>query len=152
MSAVNSLALGALVVATGGVASAAGVCDDMDQAMQIAQSGAPASTATFTLPGDPDAHATCRVSTDLSGANSVNCHWPFAYRAETATAAFADLNAALGACTNAGDAPAQDQPVNHPDSYELRIFQTITGEVGLSLKDKAALQQGYVFLRATPRR
>ena len=39
--------------------------------------------------------------------------------------------------------------VSHPDSYHLRQFQVDEKTVSVSLKDKGALAQTYVFLRVT---
>lgn len=92
----------------------------------------------------------CTRSLDLSGASALNCAWPFPFREGAARKTFDVAFAQLQSCFGA-DA-SEDQPVNHPDFYDLRMFQTPQGEVGLSLKDKGALQQTYVFLRMAPTR
>ncbi len=91
--------------------------------------------------------ADCTTSLQLGGGQQVQCGWPFAYRAEEATAAFGRLNDAVTACLGPDVAITQDQSVNHPDFYDLRIYRSANQEMGVSLKDKAALQQTYVFLR-----
>lgn len=99
--------------------------------------------ATLALPDGTK--GTCSTSLDLSGARAQNCRWPFAYRAPEATEAF---NAVLQATTACLDVqPVSDQDVNHPDSYDLRTFHTDTAQIAVSIKDKGALQQTYVFLR-----
>lgn len=89
----------------------------------------------------------CTSSLQLGGGQQVQCGWPFAYRSDEAIAAFARLNDAVTACLGPEVAITQDQSVNHPDFYDLRIYRIDAQEIGVSLKDKAALQQTYVFLR-----
>ncbi|WP_299685977.1 hypothetical protein [uncultured Tateyamaria sp.] len=104
------------------------------------------SAGTITLPdGTP---GTCVTSLDLTGARAANCRWPFEYRAEAATTAFTTLLNATTRCLNANG--VADQGVNHPDSYDLRTFDTETAQISVSIKDKGALQQTYVFLRVAP--
>ena len=50
-------------------------------------------------------------------------------------------------CFGAGAVVSSDTGVNHPDTYDLQMFRTVAGTVSVSLKDKGALQQTYVFLR-----
>ena len=99
--------------------------------------------ATFALPDGTE--GTCSTSLELSGARAQNCRWPFTYRAPEATEAFDAVLKATAACL--GVQPVADQDVNHPDSYDLRTFHTDTAQVAVSIKDKGALQQTYVFLR-----
>lgn len=96
---------------------------------------------------DGGAVVDCTTSLQLGGGQQVQCGWPFAYRSEEATAAFTRLNDAVSACLGPDVAITQDQSVNHPDFYDLRLYRTNAQEIGVSLKDKAALQQTYVFLR-----
>ncbi|WP_299196364.1 hypothetical protein [uncultured Tateyamaria sp.] len=105
------------------------------------------TTTEIALPdGTP---GTCSTSLDLSGAQAINCRWPFDYRADAATAAFTALLNATTQCLNTDG--VTDQGVNHPDSYDLRIFQTEAAQISVSIKDKGALQQTYVFLRIAPK-
>ncbi|WP_299732879.1 hypothetical protein [uncultured Tateyamaria sp.] len=90
----------------------------------------------------------CAISQDLSGARAVNCRWPFDYRVQAATDAFTRLLDATAQCLNTEG--VSDQGVNHPDSYDLRTFDTDTGQVSVSIKDKGALQQTFIFLRVAP--
>lgn len=106
--------------------------------------------STISLPSRPDAETTCSTALALSGETSKHCAWPFDYRSEAATQAFEALVTAVPACLELDVAAADDQDVNHPDFYDLRVFNPAQGEVGISLKDKGALQQTYVFLRVTP--
>ena len=94
--------------------------------------------------------ASCSFSLDTLGMKSANCNWAFSYRSAEATGAFKDMLAELSACAAMASAIETDQPVNHPDFYDLRLMRIAGGDVGLSIKDKAALAQTYVFLRLTP--
>jgi len=68
-----------------------------------------------------------------------------AYRSTAATDAFERLNDAVIACLGPDATITQYQSVNHPDFYDLRLYLMADQEIGVSLKDKAALQQTYVF-------
>ncbi|MEM8653680.1 MAG: hypothetical protein AAGF36_02965 [Pseudomonadota bacterium] len=92
---------------------------------------------------------TCTTSLDLSGTRALNCRWPFDYRAKAATETFFVLLDATTQCLNTDG--LSDQGVNHPDSYDLREFTTETAQVSLSIKDKGALQQTFIFLRVAPK-
>ncbi|WP_415918984.1 hypothetical protein [Tateyamaria sp. SN6-1] len=92
---------------------------------------------------------TCTTSLDLTGARSLNCRWPFDYRAKGATDTFTDLLDVTTKCLNTDG--LSDQGVNHPDSYDLRTFNTDSAQVSISIKDKGALQQTFIFLRVAPR-
>ena len=90
----------------------------------------------------------CGTSLALSGATSVHCAWGYPYRADAARAAFDDLAAQLNLCFEEGETVSKDQIVNHPDSYDLLEFEGEKGRLGLSLKDKGARQETFIFLRA----
>lgn len=91
--------------------------------------------------------ADCRTSLQLGSGYQTQCGWPFAYRSDEATQAFERLNDAVSACLGPKALITQDQSVNHPDFYDLRMYQIGDREIGVSLKDKAGLQETYVFLR-----
>jgi hypothetical protein len=59
--------------------------------------------------------------------------------------AFESLLGQVEACAN--PIAADPSSVNHPDSYDLRQFSSGVGMISVSLKDKGALNQTYVFLR-----
>ena len=40
-----------------------------------------------------------------------------------------------------------DQSVNHPDYYALRRYETAQADVSVSVKDKSALGNTFVFIR-----
>jgi hypothetical protein len=132
-------------------AQTAPLCDRLDQAM-AATTGAdvPAETVGGFLTGLGMSPASCSFSLDTQGAKSANCNWAFSYRSAEATGAFKDMLAELSACADMASGIETDQSVNHPDFYDLRLMRIAGGDVGLSIKDKAAIQQTYVFLRLTP--
>ncbi|MDG1169095.1 MAG: hypothetical protein P8N14_07850 [Sulfitobacter sp.] len=70
--------------------------------------------------------------------------WVFAYRSDSATQAFETLLRQIANC--GGESVKQDQDVNHPDFYDLHLFNFAENTVGVSLKDKGALSQTLVFL------
>jgi len=57
----------------------------------------------------------------------------------------------LAACLGPDAKETTDQIVNHPDAYDLREFELDGSTYAVSLKDKGALQQTYVFLRVPQR-
>ena len=75
------------------------------------------------------------------------CTWTFPYRAPEAESRYDGLAAGIEACLGEDSQLKKDQPVNHPDSYTLRRFLTPKAKVSVSLKDKAARAETYVFLR-----
>lgn len=91
----------------------------------------------------------CTTSLDLSGARALSCSWPFDYRAQAATDTFVELLDTTTQCLNTDG--LTDQGVNHPDSYDLRTFETDSMQVSISIKDKGALQQTFIFLRVAPK-
>lgn len=137
----RGLALAVCLTATG--AQAGAFCDQI-----MIQLGAVPMAGEMRLPDG--AVGQCATSLDLSGARALNCAWPYAFRTGDAQAAFLVARAALQSCLGAEVAETRDQGVNHPDFYDLRLFRTGQGEVGLSLKDKGALQRTYVFVRIAP--
>jgi len=88
----------------------------------------------------------CSSSKGQSGATAQHCRWPFSFRAADAHAAFEAVSADVAACLNA-PAKTEEGEVNHPDTYDQRLFETQSGMISVALKDKGALQQTFVFLR-----
>lgn len=80
----------------------------------------------------------------------MHCGWAFPYREAPAQKAFQQLLSEVTACAEGNQASLADQHVNHPDYYDLQTFQLNDREIGVSLKDKAALGETYVFLRVSP--
>ena len=88
----------------------------------------------------------CSRSLDLRGVWSVTCGWGYAYRSDDASEAFHVLLDLIEVCGRyIGEDTAQ---VNHPDSYALHMFSIQETQISVSIKDKGALAQTWVFLRA----
>ena len=92
------------------------------------------------------ADADCLTSLVLGGGTSYDCEWGGDYRSDAASEAFISLVDQDATCGKL--ITAQDQQVSHPDSYDLRQFNVNGTEVSVSLKDKGALNQTYVFFRS----
>jgi len=93
----------------------------------------------------------CRTSRALSGARHVQCSWSFGYRAVEAAEVFEGLTARVAACLGSEATMTSDSSVNHPDAYDLRMFDRYGQAFAVSVKDKGALQQTLVFIRAQQR-
>lgn len=103
------------------------------------------AASVLTLPSG-GAETQCTRSLALGGGSQLHCGWAFDYRDAAAIDAFTQGLASLEGCFVQ---TTPDQDVNHPDFYDLRLFEADGQEIGMSLKDKAALGQTYVFLRVT---
>ncbi|MEM7213087.1 MAG: hypothetical protein AAF479_14550 [Pseudomonadota bacterium] len=90
----------------------------------------------------------CGTALTQSGGRELHCRWSFKYRATEAKATQVRLASSIQTCLNATKV-APEQGVNHPDTYDQQRFLIGKAELSLSLKDKAALQRTYVFLRTT---
>lgn len=95
--------------------------------------------------------AECRPVLTQTEGTQLHCNWPFAYRDVAAQARFDALVETVGKCLGTKSALPADLAVNHPDFYDLRQFGDAQGVVAVSIKDKGALQQTYVFLRISGR-
>ncbi len=91
-------------------------------------------------------NAECSTSLVLGGGTSFDCAWGFEYRSVEANDAFEILVEQVAEC--GALITVQDQLVSHPDSYDLRQYSVDGKEVSVSLKDKGALNQTYVFFRS----
>ena len=141
--------LGSFLSTIGLMAHADGFCGDLEALVEQAGSNSPPTTSIMTmgLPSSLSTQTKCTTSLSQTGARAVNCAWPFAYRSDEAQAAFDGILSEVRKCLGADAIVSRDQGVNHPDFYDLREFRFQRGEVGVSIKDKGALQQTYVFLR-----
>jgi len=101
---------------------------------------------TLTLP-ETGKTAECTRSRVLAGGSQMHCGWAFSYRSPAAAQAFEHLLVTVADCLGAAARVTADKTVNHPDFYDLQTFQFEGQEIGVSLKDKAALSETYVFLR-----
>ena len=103
-------------------------------------------TIEDTTPFSPFETAVCQTSRDLGGHISDHCALAYDYRTPAARLQFDELTTILSGCF---DSLPVEAGVNHPDSYDLRQFRHGTSTISLSLKDKGALAQSFVFLRVT---
>ncbi|MDG2453964.1 MAG: hypothetical protein P8M63_14195 [Paracoccaceae bacterium] len=125
-----------------GQPAAANICDHLAPLTRAL--GKPDVIPEFTLAGQT---VRCQHSLAIGGAASVHCAVPFDFRAPLATATF---ESALDDATTCGTSLDQTDPdVSHPDSYDLRRFVLPDATLQISLKDKGALSQTYIFVRLT---
>ena len=89
----------------------------------------------------------CQQSRLSGGSRQATCHWAFPYRSEAARAGLQDVRRIVEACLGPDAALPGDTQVNHPDSYILLRYEGQGVQVALSLKDKGALQQTFLFVR-----
>ena len=66
-----------------------------------------------------------------------------------ATNQFIKLNNELRTYSGETFPVIEDLDVNHPDFYDLKTYTKMETSLAVSLKDKAALDQTYVFLRVS---
>jgi len=90
--------------------------------------------------------ASCQTFNSHGGEQGVACWWSFDYRDHAAQDFAQTFWDDVTRCF-AGAELGRDMPVNHPDSYDLRQWQSPKQTFALSLKDKAAIAQTLVFLR-----
>lgn len=135
-----------LAVGTGTSGHAGAFCTSIEALIErtTQQSG---SGASLALPDQPDVLSNCRSYQAQGGAVALSCGWPFAYRAGAAWDAFDLLIARLGRCNGVVTIPTDQTVVNHPDSYDQQMFHLSGTTLSVTLKDKGALAQTYVFLR-----
>jgi hypothetical protein len=98
------------------------------------------------VPDQSPPQATCSIYRAAGGARGVACRWTFAFRDPSATAFAKSLWSEVTTCRT-GQPGSDDQSVNHPDSYDLLEWRTASGVYHVSVKDKGALAQTFVFLR-----
>ena len=111
----------------------------------------PVQPALMLPPALSDQAGVCQTSRALSGSVHVHCRWSFVYRSDAATALFEGLFETVATCLGPDAVITTDQSVNHPDAYDLRMFDIAGRTFAVSLKDKGALQQTLVFVRVQQR-
>lgn len=94
--------------------------------------------------------ATCSTYLTEAAQTANSCAWEFPFRDPKAISFAETLWQTTNACRS-GTSKGPDQQVNHPDSYDLRIWETTTGNFALSVKDKGQLNRTLVFFRFEPR-
>ncbi len=140
----------ALAAAATGPAGAVERCGDLHVLVTQAQSNFSGIAAGGTAPAPPPlpgAAADCAVSPSLSGRNVYQCAWEYPYRSPHANEAFEALHGLIGECFGDRAPMRKDPGVNHPDFYDLRQYRLDHVDLSVSIKEKAALQATFVFLR-----
>ncbi len=89
--------------------------------------------------------ATCSTFLSQSAKTGVSCYWEFPYRDGSAERMANSLWTILQTC-RPGTHLADDRPVNHPDSFQLREWAAGDAVYRVSLKDKAGQRRTLVFL------
>lgn len=103
----------------------------------------------FSTSNSAPEQAICATYLTAAATTGASCHWTFGFR-DPAALTFADeLWTELTVCRG-GAHRADDQRVNHPDSYDLREWAAERGVYAISVKDKGALNSTLVFLRFEP--
>ena len=140
--------VGAAVLAVVSFSSAAGETDRCAALTALAAHATDGNVETQTLSDLTtrlDAED-CGTALTNTGAREIHCRWSFDYRSEQAIAMQDGLASDIARCLPAQPA-RPERGVNHPDTFEQRVFQAGNTRFSLSLKDKAALMRSYVFLR-----
>lgn len=130
-------------------AMATGFCERMNALVVQARSNFSDATAQSTgaVTSRPLAGSEkCTMSRSETGANAYHCIWGFPYRDAAASAFFGAVDEDLRGCFADSAEVANDQGVNHPDTYDQRRYGLDDVVVTVSLKDKSALRRTYVFL------
>ncbi|MGI9500071.1 MAG: hypothetical protein ACR2P3_08535 [Geminicoccaceae bacterium] len=100
---------------------------------------------TLKLDGAFDCAVTPRINK-----KSYYCTWKFQYRAANAYTTFKKLDLELKECIGDRAVLHKDQSVNHPDFYDSRIFQLDQAKITVSVKDKGALGNTFIFIWVEP--
>lgn len=88
----------------------------------------------------------CGTALNETAAREIHCRWSFDFRSDEAVEMQDRLASDIRDCLDASTI-SPEQGVNHPDTYDQQRFRTADTALSVSLKDKAALQQSFVFLR-----
>ena len=120
-----------------GHAAAQQNCSEIDQFIQDGK------VPSFALLDN----VSCGKSLTASNRISYHCAWEFDFRQSASEAYFKKISEVVSACAKRDETNEQSR-VNHPDSYDQLNFERSGETISISLKDKAALQKTYVFLRS----
>ena len=141
------------VLAAAGTARADDLCTDLERLIaQSAVNFADITGESRDERGDQDAAlklegaSHCSVTERMSP-SAYQCRWVFPYRAASANETFGDFIRRVEDCLGPQAVRHEDRSVNHPDHYALQRFETAGANVSLSLKDKAAYDSTFVFIR-----
>lgn len=99
----------------------------------------------FATTGAEPNGSTCATYAGLNGTNGVSCYWAFPFRSHEAAAFSNDVWTEVKRC-RVGHASPDTNPVNHPDSYDVRALNANQGIYRVTTKDKNQRQRTFVFL------
>lgn len=139
-----------LLTSTSSNAIASEICADLRALTALPRAEIEDDLHSFSFRISPEFTANparCSQSKGQSGKSVRVCVWTFDYRSIRATEGFEALNRSLLQCLGPEVRIRSDQPVNHPDTYDLRTYVYGDASLSVSMKDKAALDKTYVFLR-----
>jgi hypothetical protein len=123
------------------------ICEKVTAFAEAASTLEGTDAVMISLPEVFDSTPECGRSMFMSGQTSAHCSWAFPYRDAAARAAYETLVRRLTACPDAQAPKKAGKAVNHPDTYDQREIRVMDTNVSISLKDKAGLEQSFVFLR-----
>lgn len=121
-------------------------CDELQALTPVANVNFKGAKGNVQTPDTLTSADKCSMVQGLSGANAFHCSWKFGFRESAATEAFDRMNQKITACFPNSEQAVTDEGVNHPDSYQQFEYTSDKLRLSLSIKDKGALQETYVFL------
>ncbi|MFK7938159.1 MAG: hypothetical protein AB8B82_02180 [Roseovarius sp.] len=97
-----------------------------------------------------DTTAVCQISQLANGQDQSTCYWSYPVHARDSGAQFDALHDLIETCVKNASILPPEPGVNHPDTYDQRIYQGQGLRISLSLKRKTALGKAFVFLGISP--
>ena len=88
----------------------------------------------------------CGTALSETAAREIHCRWSFDYRSDESVEMQDRMASDIRDCLHASTI-SPEQGVNHPDTYDQQLYRAGDMALSVSLKDKAALQRSFVFLR-----
>ena len=147
------VAFAATLLVTNDVVRAQDFCAKVDDLIDQSRSGfvqvadkASGKPGTYDATLVLDGASFCAV-TRKSNRSWYHCGWEFPYRAQQAYDTFDAFVARVNDCVGQRATLYSDQSVNHPDYYSLRRYEMEQADVSVSVKDKGALGNTFVFIR-----
>ena len=125
--------------------AAANTCVAFEDTVQRASSNYETSPETQPVVGE-QVPSNCDIAITSDGTRIFHCRWDYSFRAPEAVKLMADINTDIERCLGVQSRKIEDG-VNHPDTYEQRLYRLGDINISLSLKDKTALSQSFVSLQ-----
>ncbi|MFA3918411.1 hypothetical protein [Ruegeria hyattellae] len=98
----------------------------------------------FASTGSEPSGSRCETFVGLTSGNGVSCYWEFPFRDGAALAYYEATWSELTTCRG-GIQSAAENPVNHPDSYDIRELSVAQDIYRVTMKDKGRLNRTLVF-------